>query len=60
MDDLPFVSVIIPARNEEKLIGSCLKSLRSLNYPKDKVEIIVSDALSIKLVKSQRVSELKW
>jgi cellulose synthase/poly-beta-1,6-N-acetylglucosamine synthase-like glycosyltransferase len=47
MDDLPFVSVIIPARNEEKLIGSCLKSLRSLNYPKDKVEIIVSDALSI-------------
>jgi len=36
-----FVSVIVPARNEEKSIGRCLGSLIAQNYPKDKYEIIV-------------------
>ncbi|MGL4343321.1 MAG: glycosyltransferase family 2 protein [Metamycoplasmataceae bacterium] len=36
-------SVIIPAFNSEKFINSCLNSLINLNYPKDKVEVIVVD-----------------
>jgi cellulose synthase/poly-beta-1,6-N-acetylglucosamine synthase-like glycosyltransferase len=46
MTSLPFISIIIPAKNEEKLIRSCLNSLKALDYPKDKLEIIVVDGLS--------------
>ncbi len=42
----PFVSVVIPARNAEDTIENCLKSLSELDYPKDKVEIIIADGLS--------------
>src|SRR3989344_312125 len=42
----PFVSIIIPVRNVGKIIGQCLKSLKNLNYPKDKYEVIVSDSES--------------
>ena len=34
-------SIIIAARNEEKVIGSLVRSLKKLNYPKDKYEINV-------------------
>ncbi|MEJ5285908.1 MAG: hypothetical protein CH6_2835 [Candidatus Kapaibacterium sp.] len=37
----PFVSIIIPARNEEENIQRTLSSFEKLNYPKDKYEIIV-------------------
>ena len=39
----PSVSVIIPAYNEGKYLGSCLKSVLSADYPADKLEIIVVD-----------------
>ncbi len=39
----PKVSIIIPAYNEEKNIGACLKSVKQLNYPKNKLEVIVVD-----------------
>jgi len=35
------ISIIIPAYNEEKTIGKTIKSALSLNYPKEKIEIIV-------------------
>lgn len=38
---LPAVSIIVPARNEEAVIGSCLESLLASDYPADKLEIIV-------------------
>lgn len=36
-------SIIVPAYNEEKLIGSCLESLVNLDYDKAEYEIIVVD-----------------
>ena len=37
----PFVSVLIPAFNEEEVIKETIKSVLDLDYPKDKLEIIV-------------------
>jgi glycosyltransferase involved in cell wall biosynthesis len=42
----PFVSVVIPMRNEEIYIEDCLKSLVNQDYPKDAYEIIVADGMS--------------
>lgn len=38
---LPSVSVIIPAFNNEKTIGQTLEGLKNIDYPADKIEIIV-------------------
>ncbi len=46
MSPLPFISIIIPAKNEEKLIRGCIRSLNQLDYPKEKIEIIIVDGLS--------------
>lgn len=40
---LPDVSVIVAARNEEESILRCLKSLDKLEYPEDKLQIILVD-----------------
>lgn len=42
-NNLPFVSIIVPAWNEEEGIGPTIESLRELDYPKDKFEILVVD-----------------
>lgn len=43
MGDKPFVSIVVPAFNEEKYISLCLESLLNLNYPKDRYNITVVD-----------------
>jgi cellulose synthase/poly-beta-1,6-N-acetylglucosamine synthase-like glycosyltransferase len=40
---LPKVSILIPAYNEEKNIGKCIKNVKKMNYPKNLLEIIVVD-----------------
>lgn len=40
---LPKVSTIIPTYNEVQVIGKKLENLQSLNYPKEKLEIIFVD-----------------
>lgn len=40
-NELPFITVIVPARNEAGKIGRCLESLAKQNYPK--YEIIAVD-----------------
>jgi len=40
-DELPSVTVIIPAFNEENAIAATIKNKLDQNYPKDKVSIIV-------------------
>ena len=42
----PFISIIIPCRNEEKYIGKCLDSIIAQDYPKDKLEVLVVDGRS--------------
>ncbi len=37
----PNVSIIVPAYNEEETIASCIQSLLELEYPREKLEIIV-------------------
>jgi cellulose synthase/poly-beta-1,6-N-acetylglucosamine synthase-like glycosyltransferase len=40
---LPFVSVVLPARNEERFIRNCLQSLLATEYPADRIEFLVVD-----------------
>jgi cellulose synthase/poly-beta-1,6-N-acetylglucosamine synthase-like glycosyltransferase len=42
----PTVSILIPARNEEQVIGRLLHSMVELTYPKDKLQVIVIDDAS--------------
>ncbi|MDB5283768.1 MAG: hypothetical protein JWO06_2843 [Bacteroidota bacterium] len=44
--DLPFVSVVIPVRNEADYIKDCLESIFKQNYPQDKFEVVVIDDYS--------------
>jgi len=48
-----FISVVVPALNEEKYIGQCLASLRAQRYPRALYEIIVVDNAS-----TDRTSEI--
>ncbi len=45
--DLPLVSIILPARNEEKYIRKCLESLLSQDYPNYEI-IAINDESSDK------------
>jgi len=42
----PTVSILIPARNEEAVVGALLQRITELTYPKDKLEVIVIDDAS--------------
>ncbi|WP_324735078.1 glycosyltransferase family 2 protein [Thermococcus sp. SY098] len=44
--EFPFVTVIIPAYNEERYIRKCLEAWVNQDYPKDKYEILVYDGIS--------------
>lgn len=43
---LPFVSIIVPCRNEEKFIARCLDSIVANEYPIDRMEVMVIDGMS--------------
>lgn len=45
-DDLPGVSVVIPARNEADNIEKLINSLCRLNYPQHKLEVVIVDDAS--------------
>jgi len=40
---LPKISLLLAARNEEKLIQRSLIAIDQLNYPKDKLEVLIGD-----------------
>jgi cellulose synthase/poly-beta-1,6-N-acetylglucosamine synthase-like glycosyltransferase len=39
--NLPKISIIVPTKDEEKVISRAIEALLNLNYPKDKKEIII-------------------
>lgn len=43
---LPLVSVVVPARNEDTMIGACLESILASDYPAGCLEVLVLDGLS--------------
>lgn len=45
-NNLPFVSVVIPSKNEDKFIGLCLDSFINNDYPKDRLEILIVNGQS--------------
>lgn len=44
--NVPFVSIIIPTYNSERVIGMCLRAAIRQQYPKRKVEVLVVDNYS--------------
>jgi len=50
--DLPAVSLIIPAHNEERILEAKLNNALSLDYPADKLEVLVASDGSIDRTKS--------
>jgi len=42
-DEVLFFSIVIPAYNEENYIGKTLSALKELDYPPDRVEVIIVD-----------------
>lgn len=42
-NELPYISIIIAARNEEQNIGKCIQSIINQTYPQNKWEVIVTD-----------------
>lgn len=53
LEDFPQVSVIIPVRDQPVDIVECLQSLANLDYPQDRLEIVVVDDGS-----ASRISEV--
>lgn len=45
-DELPRISILIAARNEEHTILRCLQAIEALHYPKEKVEVLIGDDAS--------------
>ncbi|MBO0951467.1 glycosyltransferase [Fibrella forsythiae] len=43
MPELPYVSVLVAARNEETTIGSCLAALAAISYPADRYEVLIGN-----------------
>lgn len=46
LNQLPTVSIIIPVKNEGKVIERLLKRIIELNYPKEKLEVIIVEDAS--------------
>jgi cellulose synthase/poly-beta-1,6-N-acetylglucosamine synthase-like glycosyltransferase len=53
------VTVIVAARNEEKIISNCISSLKNLNYDKDLLQIILVNDKSTDSTKSIMLNETK-
>lgn len=45
-NNFPNISIFIPTYNDRKDLSDCLESIRGLNYPKQKIQIIIWDNAS--------------
>lgn len=46
MSDTPFVSIIVPCYNEESTIQHLLNGILAQAYPREKMEVVISDGIS--------------
>lgn len=46
MNKSPFISILIPIRNEAAYIQRCLDAVLAQNYPHDRLEILIADGMS--------------
>ena len=47
-DDVdPYLTIVVPVRNEEQFIGDTLSMLAEQDYPRDRFEVVVVDGMSI-------------
>ena len=44
--ELPFVSIVVPARNEERTLATCLEHLKEQSYPQNRYEVLCIDDFS--------------
>lgn len=42
-EEWPAISILIPSRNEEANLPACLNALESLDYPKNKIQVILGN-----------------
>ena len=46
LPEIPFISVILPVRNEERFIADTLAQLQVQSYPRDRMDFLVCDGMS--------------
>lgn len=46
MSEQPFISIVIPVRNEVRYIPRCLQAVAEQDYPSDRIEVLVADGMS--------------
>lgn len=46
MDELPFLTVVMPVRNEEAHLSACLDTVLGQDYPRDRYEVLVAEGAS--------------
>ncbi|WP_242918475.1 glycosyltransferase [Pontibacter liquoris] len=46
LENTPYISILIAARNEEHTIIRCLQAIEQLRYPKEKIEVLIGDDAS--------------
>jgi len=59
----PFVSIIVPCRNEERYIRRCLDSIVATDYPLDRLEVLIVDGRSddgTREILAQYTSQHPW
>ncbi|HZU85079.1 MAG TPA: glycosyltransferase family 2 protein [Polyangiaceae bacterium] len=47
MSSQPFVTIAMPCRDEERYIEACIRSVQAQDWPRDRMEILVADGMSI-------------
>lgn len=46
MKEYPFISILIPVRNEVRYIPRCLQAVADQDYPSDHIEVLIADGIS--------------
>jgi len=61
--EIPFVSILVPARNEADVIENTVRHISALDYPRDRFEVIVAtdekELLQAKAARRKVISRLK-